>query len=829
MAGREIPEMEQDQLSVGVYQTGIRAHVLPGFPPRHTPFSESQSFHISPYQQAISGFEQHNLASERLPAVFEPSPYCNVEKPLGSLEAKRRLTKLYQKQWEIENYDRLNRNRLVKAMAKLIIMAKEKYDAEQNRKSIDKSAAKSHQPVILAYPTQNKPGALTSEQAEREAEVHEILRKQLQEKVREFLQNDPAERNRQLQKKMLKKVLQNAEIKKNTFINRPKTFYDHFMRRQLQDHTVAKTIEKRQLMGATKAVTPYCRYLIGFIPASKIVLPGSKIIPSRQRHGPRPMKLLSRILPHQHVHPKRPGHKRERYTKQRDPHKPIKEKPKVKEKKEDKGKVKGKPTAAKSKGKDKGKTTGKGGPPKDPEKYRKWHRRQKRQRRKRKLRKWIPDIEKRRRIKIAQEILDEKNFCRPKPNLRGMRQRIRELEVQNDRATQLIEYLTRRNEYLHEQYTDSYTKKHSEYFAVFSDWRSHNDEWFHLKDQMDEIQSAIHAESKFYEERCRSIIAETTQLDHLLHKEISNIEIDYMEILQFLQQEPNWEVQIAHLQTRPLYYEFLYAFREAAEEQNSAYISDLLQRQMHKDFLNLALLERRRMRKLLPDACKRVLEERGLLAQEQNKLRMWCNRLQRRREKVLLPLLKAKRMQWDNVRWEKRHVICQRQPTLWKILDKKKRLRFLRPVNGAAVSRLYRAAGRHHQELRAQITDEKKKHQENQNDFQIEQRNLEGFRSRLERLKHKRCTLVKLVVELANTLKTAFGLPDDFFSIRWAAKPCVVPNTNELLRHVLDKLQNEKLLERHEPEEDIRHFVSGLAGMGQSVKSFSIKAFDNRS
>lgn len=169
-----------------------------------------------------------------------------------------------------------------------------------------------------------------------------------------------------------------------------------------------------------------------------------------------------------------------------------------------------------------------------------------------------------------------------------MRQKIGELEIQYTKANQLINYLSRRNDYIREQHNDAYTKKHSEYFAVFTEWRAQYDDWFFLKDQIDRLKLDIDKQAADFTDQCSAIIKETNDLEDAVSKELSNFEIDYQEIMQFLEREPHWEVQLAHLETRPLYYEFLYQFRESAEFANAAYISDLLQRKMRMDFMNMA-------------------------------------------------------------------------------------------------------------------------------------------------------------------------------------------------------------------------------------------------
>lgn len=265
-----------------------------------------------------------------------------------------------------------------------------------------------------------RPQKLIYVAAERETENQALLRKQLQIKIKALLDRDPGESLRHLKKQLLPKILRDAEIRRNTYINRKKTFYDSYLRRKLQGSVLAKSLEHYQRPhaggGDAKLPTPYRRYLVGYLRPEKIFLPGAQMLPSHARMGDPPAKALSHILPYQRTHIKKVRHKRQKYQQMKNPHFPAKEVPKKKKKKKEekekgKGKGKSKP-AAKSKSKGKGKGTGgvKGPPPKETAEWRKWHRGQKRQRRKRKLKKWIIHREKRRRIKIAEELRKEANF-----------------------------------------------------------------------------------------------------------------------------------------------------------------------------------------------------------------------------------------------------------------------------------------------------------------------------------------------------------------------------------------------------------------------------------
>jgi hypothetical protein len=102
--------------------------------------------------------------------------------------------------------------------------------------------------------------------------------------------------------------------------------------------------------------------------------------------------------------------KRTKYPKDRDPHNTGNNSPKLHKKcQNDKGLAKAK-SKSQTSGKKGRSTASKLAPSKDSKEYRTLHRKQKEQRKKRKLRNWIMMAEKRRRIKISQEILQEQQF-----------------------------------------------------------------------------------------------------------------------------------------------------------------------------------------------------------------------------------------------------------------------------------------------------------------------------------------------------------------------------------------------------------------------------------
>lgn len=92
--------------------------------PATRPF-KSITFGWSYNQQQISKIHQ-----ERLRPRAKNGGYLITEKPTSVDQRKERLRKMFQTEWKVENYDRLMKNSLVKAMARLILMAKERYDAE---------------------------------------------------------------------------------------------------------------------------------------------------------------------------------------------------------------------------------------------------------------------------------------------------------------------------------------------------------------------------------------------------------------------------------------------------------------------------------------------------------------------------------------------------------------------------------------------------------------------------------------------------------------------------------------------------------------------------
>ena len=230
---------------------------------------------------------------------------------------------------------------------------------------------------------------------------------------------------RSVERRLLPDILRDQHIRRNTFINRPKTNYDSYLRRKLTTKIHEQYLRNRHLLSvvrrkggepdAGRMPLPYRRFIVPTLRQPKIHLSGIRLRPGAARRGPVPVQPLSSILPEFYLRSRvtKPGQKREKYPKTRDPHNPVKapakpskEKKKGKgEKKEEKPKAKPQKPAKKGKG-----TVRRGAPPKGTKEYTLWHSKRKQQKRKRKLRKWIILAEKRRRIKITQEILQEEQF-----------------------------------------------------------------------------------------------------------------------------------------------------------------------------------------------------------------------------------------------------------------------------------------------------------------------------------------------------------------------------------------------------------------------------------
>ena len=188
-----------------------------------------------------------------------------------------------------------------------------------------------------------------------------------------------------------------------------------------------------------------------------------------------------------------------------------------------------------------------------------------------------------------------------------MRKKIRELEQKAKKANELVSYLAKRNEYLKEQFNDLYTRKHSEYYSVYLTWREESNNWFKMRDQVDQTDEEMKQNAAEFLMRCQILMRETADQEADLEKELENDEISLMQIHQFIQHEPIWQEEIEELLCKELCYDYLYTFRKAREQSNLTLVSDLLQRRMHKDFMGMAYQERRKMRRLLPSACKNML------------------------------------------------------------------------------------------------------------------------------------------------------------------------------------------------------------------------------
>ncbi|OQV13049.1 hypothetical protein BV898_12706 [Hypsibius exemplaris] len=751
-------------------------------------WSKSEELVRRIHRQRVSARWSETMAPSGDPYKWRPVPTVNpymgrIAKPLGRDEAKRRLARLVTDEWELANYDAARSGQLVKAMAALIVAAKERYDDEEN---------------LQKEVPQNLGDSSPNADVETE-ELQGEMKEDLQRNLKRLMKQTPSDRLATVERHLLAEILRDKQVRRNTFINRPKTTYDSYLRRELTTQTQQKYLQQYHLLRSSACALesrtsprkplPYRRFIVANLRRPKISLPGTRLRAATSRLGPQPTQPLASILPpdHPRMRVKKIGRKRSNYPRQRDPHNP---KPPKKLKKTKDGKS---GTAAAAAGK-KGKSpAGRSDPPKDTKDDKVWRRKQKEQRRKRKLRKWIVMPEKRRRIKITQEILMEEQF-KGKRDLPAMRKKIRALEQQASKATDLVEYLANRNIYLKNQYKDTYMRKHSEYYAVYLNWREECDNWFKLRDDIDKTNEEMAQKAAAFVIRCRAVVDETGELEDRLNKELENLEINHTEIIQFVQHEPIWQEEVDTLLCKPLYYEYLYAFREAREEGNLLLISDLLQRRMHKDFMSMAYQERRKMRRQLPTACKNMFDERGLLAQEMNKISMWCNRLSRRQERLILPEIEERHKEQNVLRHRIHDQVVRRQPITLQTRALKWTLR-------GCNLRLNRKETSY-QKMEVGLQRARRKLERTEYHLEVEIHNNEQKRAVVEALKshignlqgmvtrdyQQRLVNSQVLGEIARALKQAFGVPSDFNRMHWpargAAQNCGDDEPNGMVSHL---------------------------------------------
>lgn len=398
-------------------------------------------------------------------------------------------------------------------------------------------------------------------------------------------------------------------------------------------------------------------------------------------------------------------------------------------------------------------------------------------------------------MKIAQEIVNEQSF-RGKRDLPGMRKKVRQLEEQVDRANKLVHFLRTRNEYMAENYKDVYSKKHNEYFGTLYEYKEECDNWFRLRDILDQVKHNMQAQAKAFVERCREIVAETAEIDYICTKENANLETDYTQIINFIKHEPIWQEEMEHLACAPLYFDYLFTFFEAREDERINLASSLLQRKMHKDFMQMAYQERRKMRRMLPNACKRMLDERGLLAQEENKVHIWCNRMQKRQEKLTNPdLIKCER-ELQELRLQAHKQVIQRQPLIDQSdaikasLKDYTRQRKLLPVK-KKLPVASQSSERTDEVLRNRYEDEYRRNVRYRGVLDALKTSVQSMQSLTEKDYERRQKNYGMVKKAAEGLKNALGLDEEFGSGRAGFSPKDSRDLDGQLRNVLDYIQNE--------------------------------------
>jgi hypothetical protein len=381
-------------------------------------------------------------------------------------------------------------------------------------------------------------------------------------------------------------------------------------------------------------------------------------------------------------------------------------------------------------------------------------------------------------------------------DLPAMRKQIRDLEDQASKANQLITHLSRRNQYLKQQHKDIYNHKHTEYSSAYLDWREESDNWFKLRDEIDKTNKDMKKEASDFLAKCQTIIDETADLDASFDKELSNLDIDYAEIVQFIKQEPVWLEEIEDLKCKPLYYQYLFTFQEAREEVSLALVGDLFQRKMQKDFMKMAYHEGRTMPRQLPSACKAILDERGLLAQETNQMRSWCNRLQRRHQNHILQQIQKKDKEKDILKPAIHHQVVRRQPLILqaRLIKRRLRSRNLRwPKEKTSKLHMDTKSNRTREKLTKSeqtLEAESKTNRRQRAAAETVKRDIADLRGMVKQNYHQRQVNNQVVMKVAAALKKAFGIPDDFSKSHWSAKGALRDSPVSHPENMVAKLNN---------------------------------------
>lgn len=182
-------------------------------------------------------------------------------------------------------------------------------------------------------------------------DVQAKVNRDLQKKLRRLLTKRPSEQFDLVKNKFLPRIFRDKDIRRNTYINRPKTEYDLYMRHKLTDQTIQKYLQQRHLLSkrredgrgdARRMPLPYRRFIVNHIQPTAVYLPSGELLPSHLRRGTPLPEPLKSILPGDgsRVRTKIARSKRKPYGHHHDPHKPDRDAETKKKKKPKKGSMK---------------------------------------------------------------------------------------------------------------------------------------------------------------------------------------------------------------------------------------------------------------------------------------------------------------------------------------------------------------------------------------------------------------------------------------------------------------------------------------------------------
>lgn len=224
-----------------------------------------------------------------------------------------------------------------------------------------------------------------------------------------------------------------------------------------------------------------------------------------------------------------------------------------------------------------------------------------------------------------------------------------------------------------------------------------------------------------------------------------------------------------------------------------------------------------------------MLDERGLLAQEENKIRIWCNRLQRRRDKIIVPEQAALEDKLNNIRAEKGDYVRERQ----EIMEKTKKIDCGLKGSRAGllkVNYIFKKAARKLTDMRNEWKQAKTHNAEQRAAVEELQKEAEGLRGVIARDEHRRGVYIDTISKIAQVLKKSFGISEDYYDVRWPS-----PNlntgekidTNAGLESVLQILAGMRGLRSSGNSDDEKgFFISEVAGFNHAVKAVPVKAGD---